>query len=75
MECLCGCGEIVSKASFKPGHDQKLRIDLERRMGGIEALRDLVEAAEKYSLGESDSTALAKTVGAIFKKSGQVPIP
>jgi hypothetical protein len=48
VECKCGCGEtVVSTASFRPGHDQKLRIALEQRAGGLEALRDLVAAAER----------------------------
>ena len=45
MKCKCGCGESVSTASFKPGHDQKLRISLEQQVGGLEALRELVESA------------------------------
>jgi len=68
MECECGCGEKASTRSFKPGHDQKLRISLEHRAGGIIGLRKLVEAAERFSSGQVDSTALAKAVEAIFKK-------
>ena len=52
MDCQCGCGEEVSTASFKPGHDQKLRISLEKRAGGIERLRELVEASETESASE-----------------------
>ena len=69
MDCKCGCGESVPNASFKPGHDQRLRIDLERRAGGLDGLRELVEASEKYSSGQSSSDALAKSIKAIFKKS------
>ena len=71
MECQCGCGESVPRASFKPGHDQKLRISLERRVGGIEGLRDLIDAAERYASGQSSSDALAGSVRAIFGKSGE----
>jgi hypothetical protein len=45
IACQCGCGESTQNGSFKPGHDQRLRTDLERRVGGILGLRDLVEAA------------------------------
>jgi len=43
---------------------------LERRVGGIFGLRDLVEAAEKYNAGQSDNEELAKGVAAIFAKFG-----
>jgi hypothetical protein len=43
-DCKCGCGkETNSKSGFVSGHDQTLRTDLERRVGGIDALRELVE--------------------------------
>jgi hypothetical protein len=69
MECQCGCGAVVLTASFQPGHDQKLRADLERRVGGIFGVRELVEAAERFHRGESNPEALGKTIEAILKKS------
>ena len=31
MECMCGCGELVGREQkFRPGHDQKLRVALDR---------------------------------------------
>ncbi|MGO9316804.1 MAG: hypothetical protein ACLPXT_03735 [Terracidiphilus sp.] len=71
MECQCECGVIAPNGLFLPGHDQKLRIDLENRVGGIMAMRELVEAAEKFSRGKSNSTVLAKTVESIFSRSGR----
>lgn len=68
MECQCGCGAIVLTASFQPRHDQKLRADLERRVGGIFGVRELVEAAEQFYRGESNLEALGKTIEAIFKR-------
>jgi hypothetical protein len=68
MECECGCGQDAIKGLFKPGHDQKLRCALERRTNGIAGLRSLVDAAERFSLGESDSVALAETIHTVFKK-------
>jgi hypothetical protein len=61
-----GCGGSVPNGSFKPGHDQALRTDLERRVGGIIALRDLVEAAENYSAGLLEEEELTKAIRAIF---------
>jgi len=40
------------KGHFLPGHDQRLRADLERRVGGLIALRMLVEAAEHFVAGD-----------------------
>jgi len=52
MDCACGCGERPVKGHFLPGHDQRLRADLERRVGGLIALRMLVEAAEHFVAGD-----------------------
>lgn len=63
MECACGCGEKPAKGTFLPGHDQRLRADIERRVGGLIALRMLVEAAEYYvegSLGSSQFNGMVK---------------
>lgn len=55
MECACGCGGIPSGGNFLPGHDQRLRANLERRVGGLINLRMLVEAAEYFVEGEVGS--------------------
>lgn len=44
--CECGCGELTKGGNFLPGHDQRLRISLEKRAGGLLALRDLVDSVE-----------------------------
>lgn len=36
--------------TFHPGNDQKLRTDLEHRVGGLAALRSLVEASQEFTL-------------------------
>ena len=55
MECACGCGKKPARGDFLPGHDQKLRTDLERRVGGLIPLRMLVEAAEHFVEGKVGS--------------------
>jgi hypothetical protein len=70
MLCECGCGEPAVVGSFRPGHDQKLRTDLERRVGGLLALRSLVEAAEAFAAGLSQSDALTQNVRNIFEQRG-----
>lgn len=43
-DCLCGCGETVGdNQEFKQGHDQKLRIKIEKAVGGLAKLKELVE--------------------------------
>lgn len=46
--CRCGCGESPASGEFLPGHDQKLRIQLERRTGGLLRLADLVDLADRF---------------------------
>ncbi len=74
MLCECGCGEDTL-GGFRPGHDQKLRIALEQRVGGLLALRSLVEAAERFAVGQSQSDALMDNVrtilGGVKSQSGQ----
>ncbi len=55
MECACGCGKVPAGGQFLPGHDQRLRADLERRVGGLISLRMLVEAAEHFVEGNVGS--------------------
>lgn len=55
MECACGCGNQSVKGDFRPSHDQRLRIDPERRVGGLISLRMSVEAAEHFVEGSVGS--------------------
>jgi len=64
--CECGCGEMAT-GSFLPGHDQKLRIAIEQEVGGLLALRSLVEAAKANATGEISDEAFCKTVRRILK--------
>ena len=60
--CACGCGEKPVKGTFLPGHDQRLRADLERRVGGLIQLRMLVEAAEYFADGSIGSSVFNSMV-------------
>ncbi len=42
-KCECGCDENTKGGVFLPGHDQKLRVEIERVAGGLVELRSLVE--------------------------------
>lgn len=52
--CACGCGEATAGGLFKPGHDQKMRIDLEERVGGLVALARLIDSADEFASGRMD---------------------
>ena len=69
MACLCGCGGDVDPSKrFKPGHDQRLRIALEARAGGIERLAELVESAEAGGLADqSEADYCKKELDEAFK--------
>lgn len=56
MECACGCGGEPRGGHLLPGHDQRLRADIERRVGGLIRLRMLVEAAEYFVAGDVGSS-------------------
>jgi hypothetical protein len=68
-QCECGCGQ-QSTRDFLPGHDQKLRTQLESRIGGLRHLRELVEAAESYACGESPNSVFTQRVRALFAAAG-----
>lgn len=64
-QCKCGCCKQAVK-KFRPGHDQKLRISLEKSVGGLLSLKTLIEAAELYAKGEESEHSFLKRVRAIF---------
>ena len=66
-ECECGCGKLTTGGSFLPGHDQKLRTSIEKRVGGILQLRELVELSESYVNGKTSLQDLGKFMSNIFK--------
>lgn len=67
MECACNCVGTTAGGNFLPGHDQRLRADLERRVGGIINLRMLVEAAEHFVDGNIGSYQFNGMVKELFK--------
>ena len=64
--CECGCGEEANLGQFSPGHDQRLRTSLELEVGGLLALRSLVQAAESYANGKMSGEAFTQHIRAIF---------
>ncbi len=67
-KCECGCGKGSVGGLFMPGHDQRLRIALEKRVGGILGLRCLVDAADSYATGSSTKEELATCIQRLFAR-------
>jgi hypothetical protein len=49
---MCDCGEDTAGGNFKPGHDQRLRSQLEQKVGGLLNLKELVNSSFSYSNGD-----------------------
>lgn len=64
--CECGCRAATGRGQFLPGHDQRLRAALETEVGGILALRSLVEASRAYVEGATTEQTLAQAIRAIY---------
>ena len=69
VQCECGCGEEAKQGKFLSGHDQRLRISIERRVGGLLALRSLVEAADGFASGDVSAQAFKETVRSLFNSA------
>jgi hypothetical protein len=59
---------MPARGEFVPGHDQRLRADLERRVGGLISLRMLVEAAEHFVQGNVGSYQFNGMVKELLQK-------
>ena len=69
--CECGCGEETER-TFVQGHDQRLRIRLEDRVGGLLSLRQLVDEVEIYVRGDRSSEELTRSVRRLLWRGDQV---
>jgi len=63
--CECGCGQDSTR-EFLPGHDQKLRVALESRVGGLLSLREFIVQAENYASGAISEAQLLQHVRSTF---------
>ena len=66
-QCECGC-RAEATSEFLPGHDQKLRSALERQVGGLLALRELVEASVAYRRAEMSDQELGRRVRVVLTR-------
>jgi hypothetical protein len=69
-ECACGCGEQTKskRSKYIQGHDQTLRKQLEKKVGGLPLLASLVKATEMYAQGRMSQDDLGRLVKLIYQK-------
>lgn len=67
-ECACGCGEQTKKGKYLQGHEQKLRKQLEEKVGGLQLLSSLVKVTETYARGRMSQDDLGRLVRLIYHK-------
>jgi hypothetical protein len=67
-ECACGCGEPTKRAKYLQGHDQKLRKELEEKVGGLPLLASLVKVTQMYAQDRMSLDGLGRLVRLIYQK-------
>ena len=67
-ECACGCGEETKKGKYLQGHEQKLRKQLEEKVGSLQLLSSLVKVTETYAQGRMSQEDLGRLVKLIYSK-------
>jgi hypothetical protein len=68
-ECACGCGEQTKKGKYLQGHEQKLRKDLEEKVGGLPLLASLVKVTQMYAQNQMSADDLGRLVKLIYQKA------
>lgn len=69
-ECACGCGEETksNRSKYVQGHDQKLRKQLEEKVGGLPLLASLVKVTQMYAQDRMSLEGLGQLVRLIYQK-------
>ena len=67
-ECACGCGEQTKKGKYLQGHEQKLRKQLEEKVGGLPLLASLVKVTQMYAQDRMSLEGLGRLVRLIYQK-------
>jgi hypothetical protein len=66
MNCHCGCDQ-PAKRNFLPGHDQKLRIRLEKQVGGLLQLEALLDLNRAFLVNSEAPELFKQEVGKLFQ--------
>jgi len=67
-ECACGCGEETKRGKFLAGHEQKLRKELDEKVGGLPLLAYLVKVTQMYAQDRMSLEGLGRLVRLIYQK-------
>jgi hypothetical protein len=67
-ECACGCGDQTKKGKYLQGHEQKLRKELEEKVGGLPLLASLVKVTQMYAEDRMSLDGLGRLVRLIYQK-------
>jgi hypothetical protein len=68
-ECACGCGEPTKKGKYLQGHEQKLRKQLEEKVGSLQLLSSLVKVTGMYAQERMSLEDLGRLVKLIYQKA------
>ena len=68
-ECACGCGEPTKTGKYLQGHEQKLRKELEEKVGGLPLLASLVKVTQMYAQDRMSLDGLGRLVRLIYQKN------
>jgi hypothetical protein len=67
--CACGCDQPTKNAAFLPGHDQRLRKQLQEKVGGLLLLSSLVKVTQMYAQDLMSLDDLGRLVKLIYQQS------
>ena len=67
-DCACGCGEETKKGKYLQGHEQKLRKQLEEKVGGLPLLAALVKVTQMYAQEKMSLEGLGRLVKQIYQQ-------
>jgi hypothetical protein len=67
-DCACGCGEQTKGGKYLQGHEQKLRKQLDEKVGSLPLLAALVKATGMYAQGHMSLDDLGGLVKMIYTK-------
>ena len=65
MTCHCGCNQPATR-TFLPGHDQKLRFQLQHQVGGLLNLQTLIHQTEALLAGTLTPEVFHQAVAPLF---------
>jgi len=65
-ECACGCREETAGGTFRPGHDARLRAQIEESVGGLLALDEIVRQIHRHTNGEITAEQLSTQINRVL---------